>query len=79
MEGPPIGHANQTVYQRNRPYVPKLKDDGEPDLPPPKKEYVDYDDPLATQLRDAQKHQQLVTAGSIGKPNKQNISYDDLF
>jgi hypothetical protein len=82
LENPPIGYShnlNQTGQQRNRPSVPKRREDGEPDLPPPPKEYVDYDDPLATGLREAQKNQQLITAGGVGRLNKQNISYDDLF
>lgn len=58
--------------------MPKPRDEGELDEPLPKKEYVDYDDPMATGLREAQKNQQ-VTAGSGSRPNKQNICYDDLF
>lgn len=83
LENPPIGHSfnnYQSNQSRNKPFVPRQRDDGEAgsEIPPPKKEYVDYDDPMTTQFREAQKHQQIV-AGGIPKPDKQAVSYDDLF
>ena len=75
LENPPIGHSfnayNQTGQQRpNRPFVPRREEIGEQELPPPKKEYIDFDDPMATGFREAQRNNQIVTGGGISnKPS----------
>lgn len=49
---------------------------GEVAEPPVKKEYVDYDDPMTTQLREVKKQ---IAFGALPKQERPQINYDDLF